>query len=410
MGAQESTEEAPEGALEEGQSPGAANESKEELTTPTRFRRRSRSEPPDPRAAEALSPAAIDLRLDEARSPANVDPRLRPPARVRASSTLALFPEEAYAESVSAVLCSKFVVVQVILNVVASIVGPIVMFALLFAVLKQGPHDSDGPELVGVGWGSLIMSPLSIFMMMPVAMPEAVEAGWFKPIRLETCGRWRFFLPLLGTHGALALGPRKAFVSGRAGGYRVLSLFTVDCSLCHGPDAQHKDADLVLGVLHGRVGAAGHRVGVPGLRRRAQPRADDRHDAPPQKSLHPNAEARRAGGRHVPLPVLRRARALAEAARTHATVPAPARRHSYPVAGAAKRCRLPVSTPGRGGRRRIKHAQPPPLPDQRGVRLGDAHVHRFTDEVPPRRPRRRRACCRASFRHLRRHACSATPP
>ena len=65
MGAQESTEEAPEGALEEGQSPGAANESKEELTTPTRFRRRSRSEPPDPRAAEALSPAAIDLRLDE---------------------------------------------------------------------------------------------------------------------------------------------------------------------------------------------------------------------------------------------------------------------------------------------------------------------------------------------------------
>ena len=29
-------------------------------------------------------------------------------------------------------------------------------------------------------------------MMMPVAMPEAV-AGWFKPIRLETCGRWRYF-------------------------------------------------------------------------------------------------------------------------------------------------------------------------------------------------------------------------
>ena len=84
MGAQESTEEAPEGALEDGQSPGAANESKEELTTPTRFRRRARSEPPDPRAAEALSPTAIDLRLDEARSPANVDPRLRPPARVRA--------------------------------------------------------------------------------------------------------------------------------------------------------------------------------------------------------------------------------------------------------------------------------------------------------------------------------------
>ena len=203
MGAQESTEEAPDGALEDGQSPGAANESKEELTTPTRFRRRSRSEPPRP--DEALSPSSIDLRLDQA----NVDPRLRPPARVRASSTLGLFPEESYAESVSQVLCSKFVVVQVILNVVASIIGPIVMFALLFAVLKQGPYESDGPELVGVGWGSLIMSPLLIFMMMPVAMPEAVEAGWFKPIRLETCGRWRFFLPFLGTHRCWRWAPAR---------------------------------------------------------------------------------------------------------------------------------------------------------------------------------------------------------
>ena len=204
MGAQESTEEAPEGALEDGQSPGAANESKEELTTPTRFRRRSRSEPPRP--DEALSPSSIDLRLDEARSPPAA---LRPPARVRASSTLGLFPEESYAESVSAVLCSKFVVVQVLLNVVASIIGPIVMFALLFAVLKQGPYESDGPELVGVGWGSLIMSPLLIFMMMPVAMPEAVEAGWFKPIRLETCGRWRFFLPFLGTHRCWRWAPAR---------------------------------------------------------------------------------------------------------------------------------------------------------------------------------------------------------
>ena len=200
MGAQESTEEAPEGALEEGQSPGAANESKEELTTPTRFRRRSRSEPPNP--SEALSPSSIDLRPA---TPA----ALRPPARVRASSTLGLFPEESYAESVSQVLCSKFVVVQVILNVVASIIGPIVMFALLFAVLEQGPYESDGPELVGVGWGSLIMSPLLIFMMMPVAMPEAVEAGWFKPIRLETCGRWRFFLPFLGTHRCWRWAPAR---------------------------------------------------------------------------------------------------------------------------------------------------------------------------------------------------------
>ena len=80
MGAQESTEEAPEGALEDGQSPGAANESKEELATPTRFRRRSRSEPPPTNVA--LSPSSIDLRLDEARSP--VPAALRPPARVRA--------------------------------------------------------------------------------------------------------------------------------------------------------------------------------------------------------------------------------------------------------------------------------------------------------------------------------------
>ena len=61
----------------------------------------------------------------------------------------------------------------------------------------------------------------------------------------------------------------------------LLSLFTVDCSLCHGPDAQYKDADLVLGVLHGRLGAAGHGFGVSGLRRRAQPRTNNRYDAPP---------------------------------------------------------------------------------------------------------------------------------
>ena len=89
-------------------------------------------------------------------------------------------------------------------------------------------------------------------------------------------------LPALSWYSQmLALGPRKAFVSGRAGGYRVLSLFTVDCSLCHGPDAQYKDADLVLGVLHGRLGAAGHGFGVSGLRRRAQPRTNNRYDAPP---------------------------------------------------------------------------------------------------------------------------------
>ena len=53
------------------------------------------------------------------------------------------------------------------------------------------------------------MSPLLIFMMMPVAMPEAVEAGWFKPIRLETCGRWRIFLPFLGTHRCWRWAPAR---------------------------------------------------------------------------------------------------------------------------------------------------------------------------------------------------------
>ena len=94
-------------------------------------------------------------------------------------------------------------------------------------------------------------------------------------------------LPALSWYSQmLALGPRKAFVSGRAGGYRVLSFFTVDCSLCHGSDSQYKDADLVLGVLYGRLSAARDGFGVPRLRRRAQPRADDRHDAAPQKSLY----------------------------------------------------------------------------------------------------------------------------
>lgn len=157
-----------------------------ELETPRRpaHQRRSRSEPPQ----GALSPRQIHLEL----SP------LRPPQRVRTVSTTNLFDEDQYAPSVREVLLSKFVLIQVLFNVVASVVGPIIMFALMFAVLDQGPYQALGPELVGVGWGSLILSPLLIFALMPVAMPEAVEMGWFKPIKLETCGRWRLVLPYLG--------------------------------------------------------------------------------------------------------------------------------------------------------------------------------------------------------------------
>ena len=106
--------------------------------------------------------------------PANVDPRLRPPARVRASSTLAPISGGGLrGERLGGALLEIYGVRSFSTSSRPSS-APIVMFALsAFAVLKQGPLRHDRAR-VGWGWVGLFDHVcLLIFMMMPVAMPEA---------------------------------------------------------------------------------------------------------------------------------------------------------------------------------------------------------------------------------------------
>ena len=86
----------------------------------------------------------------------------------------------------------------------------------------------------------------------------------------------------------LALGARAAFMFGRAGGYRLLSLFTVDSSLRDGSDSQYTYINLVPRVLHGRVGATGHGFRVFGICGGTQLGTHNRYDAAAQESVHPD--------------------------------------------------------------------------------------------------------------------------
>lgn len=95
-----------------------------------------------------------------------------------------------FAKSPSDVLCCKFVVAQVVFNIIASLLGPLGTFYLLFGFLSEGPYSWSSGPCVGVVVGSLAGSPLLIFALMPVGMPEAVQKGWFLPLRLEKCSPW----------------------------------------------------------------------------------------------------------------------------------------------------------------------------------------------------------------------------
>jgi hypothetical protein len=84
-----------------------------------------------------------------------------------------------YAGTILEVFKSKFVIGQLVFNVLASFLGPLGTFYLLFGHFSEGPyHWSSGP-LVGVVVGSLVGSPILIFALMPIGLPEAIECGWF---------------------------------------------------------------------------------------------------------------------------------------------------------------------------------------------------------------------------------------
>jgi len=103
-----------------------------------------------------------------------------------------------YATNIQQVMKSKFVILQVIINTVGSFIGPLITFYLLFGVASTGPYAWNGSQLVGVVVGSLIGSPLFIFALMPVGMPEALKRGWFYTLKIENVSpRWLFVLPFL---------------------------------------------------------------------------------------------------------------------------------------------------------------------------------------------------------------------
>ena len=102
------------------------------------------------------------------------------------------------ATNIQQVITSKFIILQVIINTVGSFIGPLLTFYLLFGVASTGPYVWNGSQLVGVVVGSLIGSPLFIFALMPVGMPEALKRGWFYAIKIDNVSpRWLFILPFL---------------------------------------------------------------------------------------------------------------------------------------------------------------------------------------------------------------------
>jgi len=103
-----------------------------------------------------------------------------------------------YATNIQQVMASKFVILQVIINTVGSFIGPLITFYLLFGLASTGPYAWNGSQLVGVVVGSLIGSPLFIFALIPVGMPEALKRGWFYTLKIENVSpRWLFVLPFL---------------------------------------------------------------------------------------------------------------------------------------------------------------------------------------------------------------------
>jgi hypothetical protein len=107
---------------------------------------------------------------------------------VVSSSSININSEEEelyYATNVRQVLLSKFVISQVIINTLGSFIGPLITFYCLFGLLSQGPYVWNGSQLVGVVVGSLVGSPMFIFALMPVGIPEALKNGWFYKLRVD---------------------------------------------------------------------------------------------------------------------------------------------------------------------------------------------------------------------------------
>ena len=88
--------------------------------------------------------------------------------------------------TVSGVLCSKFVIMQVVFNAITSVVMSLLLFWLLFALASEGPYEWWHPNFIGVWIGSvMVVTPTSVMGLAPAGMPEALDKGWFFLVKKE---------------------------------------------------------------------------------------------------------------------------------------------------------------------------------------------------------------------------------
>ena len=106
--------------------------------------------------------------------------------------------------SACGLLCSPFVVTQVVFNVVASFGGPLLCFYLMFA--SGGPY----PWLSGEVLGPIIASPIAgcvcSLAFAPLSMPEMTAKGWFGIVLPADVRRISYVFPFLGRAKAWRIG------------------------------------------------------------------------------------------------------------------------------------------------------------------------------------------------------------
>lgn len=101
-------------------------------------------------------------------------------------------------------ICSKFVVSQVVFNVICSFGPPLLCFALLFG--QGGPYHWLSGEVLGPIIASPIAGCLAALAFLPISMPEMVAMGWYGVVKPEDVRCASYVFPFLGTASVWRMG------------------------------------------------------------------------------------------------------------------------------------------------------------------------------------------------------------
>jgi len=107
---------------------------------------------------------------------------------------------EAGCGSARDVVCSSFVIMQLLINVIGSFVGPVGTFYLLFDYLSQGPYAWYSGPVIGVILGSPFGTAILTLALAPAGMPEALRWGKFKRLDRRAALRLARIFPFCGSH------------------------------------------------------------------------------------------------------------------------------------------------------------------------------------------------------------------